>query len=61
MSTHVSDLAAQHDADARDEAASDRAGVYVPDEVPPQPKRYCARCQNGTKAYVCGPCLREAS
>jgi hypothetical protein len=64
MSTHVSDLAAQHDADARDEAASDRAGVahlmpdtHPGDQEPSEPREWCSLCEHGHTGVVCRWCV----
>jgi hypothetical protein len=54
----TNDLAAEHSAAATDERARDRAGAWVPDEVPPQLKPFCRVCQRSTKPHVCGPCRR---
>jgi hypothetical protein len=59
--THISDLADEHSAFWCDEITGQRAADahLIPDDVPPQLKPYCSKCQRGTKAHVCGPCQRE--
>jgi hypothetical protein len=61
MSNHIADLAAEHSAFWRDEITGQRAADahLIPDEMPPQLKPYCSKCQRGTKAHVCGACQRE--
>jgi hypothetical protein len=61
MTSHISDLAAEHSAFWRDEITRQRAADahLIPDDVPPVLTPYCSRCQGGTKAYVCGACQRE--